>query len=666
MDYIEYILNRLNKKIILVGVLFLALIAISINRSYAMDAPHADANSVGCESCHYIFGNEPSLLPPWTAHNAQDIDDTQYNALCWGCHNDVQAPFVRTHSSLQIDNDYGDWTVECKSCHDVHAQRQLKTYKAAGYLHQGTSASVDSTTLVETGAGWTVDEYKGLVLTPNVVYNSHYNYMITGNTSDTITVNGPINLTKASAGNTFSIAYGKNIDNTVFTPNSGAKTVKFFNNTGTNSFADGDGTYDGICEVCHTQTTNHRNDVTGDHAHNAGTNCVICHLHTSGFKPDACDVCHGFPPVANSASGGPDGLANNPGVTGSATAGAHALHVTTKGFACSNCHYDSVGAGATHNTGLTITLGFNTFSGSQQGGSYDGQSASSYNTTTTSPVTSVTNTDTKTCSSIYCHSSGQSTTDKDDSTPTYASPVWDDPSSAVCGTCHKVTEASGLDSGSHAIHLGTLGVSGCGDCHTDAANDASSYNSANHVNTLIDVANSYTGDGAAGNDYGTCSTSACHDDGTGSSVVTPVWGTISGACAVCHDPTPATGSHSKHLASSGVACNDCHDGAVESNTFPAQHLDGNVDVYDTASGDLGYPENKTKGSAYSNCTTASCHDDGTGTTVASPTWGASPAACTACHDAAPSTGSHTKHLAASGVACNDCHDSAVESSVVPD
>ena len=39
-----------------------------------------------------------------------------------------------------------------------------------------------------------------------------------------------------------------------------SRTVVFTAYTGTNSYADGDSTYDGICEVCHTQTLQHRND----------------------------------------------------------------------------------------------------------------------------------------------------------------------------------------------------------------------------------------------------------------------------------------------------------------------------------------------------------------------------------------------------------------------
>ena len=39
-----------------------------------------------------------------------------------------------------------------------------------------------------------------------------------------------------------------------------------------------------------------------------------------------------------------------------------------------------------------------------------------------------------------------------------------------------------------------------------------------------------------------------------------------------------------------------------------------IDIYDTAAGDLGYPVDKTQGKQRTRtCTTASCHDDGTGT-----------------------------------------------------
>jgi len=64
--------------------------------------------------------------------------------------------------------------------------------------------------------------------------------------------------------------------------------VKFLRYTGVNSFADGDTTRDGICEVCHTTTkyytrygsgfANHSDGVNYD-----GANCNSCHSHAAGF-----------------------------------------------------------------------------------------------------------------------------------------------------------------------------------------------------------------------------------------------------------------------------------------------------------------------------------------------------------------------------------------------
>jgi hypothetical protein len=78
--------------------LVLSLIAIQAD---TLDYPHTGANNITCDSCHFIYGTEPSLLPPWTSHIPQDIDDTQYNTLCWSCHNGLDTAYVRTHSSLE-------------------------------------------------------------------------------------------------------------------------------------------------------------------------------------------------------------------------------------------------------------------------------------------------------------------------------------------------------------------------------------------------------------------------------------------------------------------------------------------------------------------------------------------------------------------------------------
>jgi predicted CxxxxCH...CXXCH cytochrome family protein len=162
-------------------------------------------------------------------------------------------------------------------------------------------------------------------------------------------------------------------------------------------------------------------------------------------------------------------------------------------------------------------------------------------------------------------------------------------------------------------------------------------------------------------------------------VATPAWGSSPAQCSECHDAAPSTGSHSPHLAVSGIACDNCHDGTVQGTTAPAQHRDDNIDVYDSVSGDLGYPENKTKGSAYASCSTASCHGGQT------PTWGADFTGidtCTKCHGTATASpapdyakappadlsgdtadtddqvGAHQAHLQSTfgkTVACSECH-----------
>lgn len=76
------------------------------------------------------------------------------------------------------------------------------------------------------------------------------------------------------------------------TPNTGVKTVNFTAVTGPNSFADGDANFDGICEVCHTITNEHRHDGSAGQ-HNAAVYCTACHPHANGFAGmGTCNSCH--------------------------------------------------------------------------------------------------------------------------------------------------------------------------------------------------------------------------------------------------------------------------------------------------------------------------------------------------------------------------------------
>ncbi len=593
----------MKKSTFLLSFFYVFLLLLTAIRAEALDYPHTSVNNITCEACHFVYGGEPSLLPGWTNVLTQNIDDSQYNILCWSCHNDIEATYVRTHSSLEIDSGYGDWTVECRVCHNPHTQRQFRTYPESSLIYTGISTDVTDTTLTQDVAGWTDDEHRGKVLIPDSVgTNKKYGYKIINNTSDTITVKGPINTAKVDIGDTFVVIYGNLINETITLDNitgvskTGNKTVKFFNTTGTNSFADGDAAYDGICEVCHTETLFHKNDGTGI-SHNAGVQCTTCHKHTEGFKGSGCDVCHGYPPIIDAATGGPSGLVNYLGSTGSTTAGVHDLHANTKGFPCSNCHYESSGSGPTHINSLKITMGFYTFGGAYQGGAYDGQEYDgeegvSYDTTTTNPVTTVSSEGSKSCSNIYCHGNYNGS-------GLNASPIWDDAASAACGTCHGASNTSppGIESPTnwdtshvrHAFNGQNMFYDtwpreyACTLCHKDIIEgegpaDYSIKDSTRHVNSTVDwnfntedtrisAGTSYSvpagtqppTDGSSPRAYGTCSNVYCHsnvqpDGGVGPPTVydNPQWGNDNSACVGCHakgyhSQEIDTGSHEKHV-----------------------------------------------------------------------------------------------------------------------
>lgn len=678
------------------------IIAITLQFSVAIDTPHNESNNVSCQECH-IGPNWPAVLywfPTFTPHT---IDDTNFNMLCLSCHVESSGPYpgtaprVKTHSSVSIDNKYGDWTRECINCHKPHKQL-LKNYKDTDasnlFLAQGTitscvynggnGTSTLSYSSITYKPGWDAtkltkktSDFRRTVLWPNV-NNLNYDYPITAVDAGAITVKGnaTINLSPPT---TFAVMYGQYIKNSIDISADGSgnyKAVKFFDQTGTNSFADGDGTYDGICEVCHTQTTHFRNDGSGSDQLHAnilgagGKNCISCHPHTLGFKVN-CQTCHGYPPPP---------LASVPLPTGSATGGAHILHATTKGYDCSVCHYNSAGAGSSH-MDKKITLGFVNIPGSYTGGSYAGQTSANYESSDAG--TTVSNTGTKKCSNLYCHG-GTMAPDGGTATAT-----WDDPSSAVCGTCHGASASSPPLRGSHVKHTGSANGGrqlACTVCHSGYA--------SNHVNGSVNWAydtTTYTWlsgasykSSASGSatpvpstsytSYGTCSNLYCHSNvqtsppaGGALTYAAPTWGNAaSGACGTCHgkdtDPDKiASGSHIKHVTTTtyNYTCSQCHNGAGEGAT---KHVDYNVDVAFSGAGT--YNSTPTPGDAYGSCSNNYCHSNGTsvstGTIPAntSANWGSVALACNACHGNPPAyetgypkTNSHLKH----SYGCNKCH-----------
>jgi len=339
---------------------------------------------------------------------------------------------------------------------------------------------------------------------------------------------------------------------------------------------------------------------------------------------DFCYDCHAYPPVDGTRSW-----------TTGAVVGSHQPHVAA-GAVCSNCHVDP-GSNLKHRDGNIAINGTSvTYSKGNNFPQVSTVSSLGY------------------CTNTACHDDGIGNK--------LTTPTWGT-TAAACTECH----AAQPSSGSHSAHL-ALTTIGCGNCH-DSAVKGTTYPDQ-HLDGNIDVYDVASGDmgypqnKTKNTPYSQCTNASCHDNGTGTKVTTPTWGS-SGGCSSCHQTQPATGSHTVHLAVTGVSCGNCHDGAVEGTTFPEQHSDNNIDVYDVAPGDLGYPQDKTKNTPYSYCTNASCHDNGTGAKVSTPTWGTTISNCSECHATQPATGSHTAHLAVTGVSCGNCHDSAVEGTTAP-
>ncbi len=304
------------------------LLAFTASVAQGADYPHQPSNpilpDIGCLSCHDLQGSLGGLLKASAPNPDMGGDNTEANNLCWSCHTGpALAPYRVPHSSDQVGVQHGTWNMECKDCHNPHNQPQIQAYGSAAYLATGTLTSVISGTtsiLTDASATWVVDEHAGRIVFPDINARNrrgrpigNLSYRVLSNTATALTVDGEVNVSYIAAGDTYGIIYGKNIRDQIKVPGTSTwKQVKFFSQTGANSFADSDATLDGICQVCHTKTAHFRNDGTGiDQLHmngdrgdptgTAGENCTDkCHQHIGGFghgkgytKVDLCIECHG-------------------------------------------------------------------------------------------------------------------------------------------------------------------------------------------------------------------------------------------------------------------------------------------------------------------------------------------------------------------------------------
>ncbi|MEW6218228.1 MAG: hypothetical protein AB1634_01680 [Thermodesulfobacteriota bacterium] len=226
---------------------------------------------------------------------------------------------------------------------------------------------------------------RGLILLPSLAA-PEVSFEILAADAASITVSGniaaiPAYAGQVASGDAFAILYGQYVKEEMENPaDHSLKPVKLFDREGTNGFADDGGdpaadpSPDGVCQVCHTATDHWRaNAMLADHF--SGRTCTDCHDHATGFAP-SCLACHGYPPVTD-APGSPDGLVDIPSPTGSASAGAHRIHVdqaTGYGFACDNCHSGGMPASPVYDDSR-IQIGFATFGRAGENTIFHGQTA---------------------------------------------------------------------------------------------------------------------------------------------------------------------------------------------------------------------------------------------------------------------------------------------------
>ncbi|MBI4843276.1 MAG: Ig-like domain-containing protein [Nitrospirae bacterium] len=353
------------RKFIINNIAVILVIGFAAFASFALDYPHSPANYYDCSNCHDINSSNPYLVPEWTGdYVMQDEDDVPLNHLCRSCHYDGgPTPAHGTHSYLTFGytsetSPYGHWQVRCTTCHDPHYQQQFSKYRTTGDQYWLVKLVVDTVTISGTSStlkaqsspNWEEDVYKDMKVVPNINAKYPVAYKVTGNNSDTLTIKGQV--TGVVSGNTAAVIYGKlvraeiRIDDILnpmsSTVKTGIKKVKFFRATGPNSCVDGDTIYDGVCEVCHTNTDYHRNNASGVHNHNMGVHCSQCHDHGFGFSHGGggassnCVECHGHDPGYGGYTGGK---------------GTYASHSTHTENDSDDIRGPNAGCGACHDTG---------------------------------------------------------------------------------------------------------------------------------------------------------------------------------------------------------------------------------------------------------------------------------------------------------------------------
>jgi len=389
-------------------VMALTFFAATASMASVIDAPHDDSSGVTCSSCHSY-----SLWWRYSPIN-QSITpskSTIVNDVCNKCHDGskAQIPTQRTHSSTVIGSSLHDvWEIACVDCHDPHFQGQLDwvatnlSYPAGLYLVKGTIGAVAIGTVANTTnlsynnipadilSGWNDRSRwgkknvnpnfdRGLILVVGTDRVKNTTYQVISADNSVITVKGTVD--PVETGRPFGLIYGQLIRKVISTPSSGDRQVTFFDPDtlyGQGGFTDQQTPRQGICQVCHTETSHWTQDALND-GHNATLKCTHCHGAAQGFKPvlpshdflidtspctnchqhlannplaihgNTCQTCHSNPPLLRTDSG-------------------NFLYVTRVGLdpagpalgngtatACTYCHSDYFGGHAYSHT-MSVTV----------------------------------------------------------------------------------------------------------------------------------------------------------------------------------------------------------------------------------------------------------------------------------------------------------------------
>lgn len=172
------------------------------------------------------------------------------------------------------------WHGDCSICHSVHSApgQALSNDAVVEVLCLSCHGPGGSAATVEVHTNTSGSSYPSFRMTCIDCHNTHDNML---------NCFAGINL-KSVGRKITGATYAR-----ISTPNSGIREV-VFESRGTSvgdpslhSFADadqdGNGTYDGPCEVCHTLTRFHHNNSGGNHNHQLGRTCTNCHNHDNHF-----------------------------------------------------------------------------------------------------------------------------------------------------------------------------------------------------------------------------------------------------------------------------------------------------------------------------------------------------------------------------------------------